>query len=238
MFDERKGVLYTSVPFFCFYSMKLQVKIPENLNEITLGQYQEFLRIEEPTEEDILTIFLGLDLKGLGTIRSSDVDKYATRITALFDQEQKHTLRFDLRGVQFGFIPNIDEITYGENKDLTAYLNDWQTMHKAMAVLYRPVTQKMGHKYLIEEYEGSHKYSEAMREMPLGIVMGSMVFFYNLTNALLKVIPSYLEKEVAKEQMTGQISVGNGEAIKKYIHLLKETSDDLTRLQNFRYIVA
>ena len=218
--------------------MKLQVKIPENLNEITLGQYQEFLKIENPTEEDILTTFLDLNLQGLGTIRSSDVDKYAAKITALFNQEQKHALKFDLRGIEFGFIPNIDEITYGENKDLTAYLNDWQTMHKAMAVLYRPVTQKMGHKYLIEEYEGSHKYSEATKDMPLGIVMGAMVFFYNLTNALLTAIPSYLETVIAKEQTTGQTSVENGEAIKKYIHLLKETSDDLTRLQNFRYIVA
>ena len=118
MFDERKGVLYTSVPFFCFYSMKLQVKIPENLNEITLGQYQEFLRIEEPTEEDILTIFLGLDLKGLGTIRSSDVDKYATRITALFDQEQKHTLKFDLRGVQFGLYQTLMRLHTVKTKTL------------------------------------------------------------------------------------------------------------------------
>ena len=45
--------------------MKIEVNIPENLNDITLGQYQEFLKIEEPTEEDILKVFLGLDLKGL-----------------------------------------------------------------------------------------------------------------------------------------------------------------------------
>ena len=39
--------------------MKIEVNIPENLNDITLGQYQEFLKIEEPTEEDILKVFLG-----------------------------------------------------------------------------------------------------------------------------------------------------------------------------------
>ena len=132
-------------------------------------------------------------------------------------------------------MPNLDDITYGENKDVTAYLNDWQTMHKAMAVLYRPIKQKLGARYLIEDYEGSHKYSEAMKEMPLGIVMGAMVFFYNLTNALLKAIPSYLEKQTEKEQTTGVISAENGEAIKKYIHLLKETSEDLMRLQTYHF---
>lgn len=215
--------------------MKIEVNIPENLNDITLGQYQEFLKIEEPTEEDILKVFLGLDLKGLGKIKASDVDKYANHITSLFEQEQEHVLKFDLKGVQFGFMPNLDEITYGENKDVTAYLNDWQTMHKAMAVLYRPIKQKLGARYLIEDYEGSHKYSEAMKEMPLGVVMGAMVFFYNLTNALLKAIPNYLEKQTEKEQMTGAISAENGEAIKKYIHLLKETSEDLMRLQTYHF---
>ena len=215
--------------------MKIEVNIPENLNDITLGQYQEFLKIEEPTEEDILKVFLGLDLKGLGKIKAADVDKYANHITSLFEQDQQHVLKFDLKGVQFGFMPNLDEITYGENKDVTAYLNDWQTMHKAMAVLYRPITQKLGARYLIEDYEGSHRHSEAMKDMPLGIVMGAMVFFYNLTNALLKVIPNYLEKQTEKEQMTGAISAENGEAIKKYIHLLKETSEDLMRLQTYHF---
>jgi hypothetical protein len=215
--------------------MKIEVNIPENLNDITLGQYQEFLKIEEPTEEDILKVFLGLDLKGLGKIKAADVDKYANHITSLFEQEQEHVLKFDLKGVQFGFMPNLDEITYGENKDVTAYLNDWQTMHKAMAVLYRPIKQKLGARYLIEDYEGSHKYSEAMKEMPLGVVMGAMVFFYNLTNALLKAIPNYLEKQTEKEQMTGAISAENGEAIKKYTRLLKETSEDLMRLQTYHF---
>jgi hypothetical protein len=50
-------------------------------------------------------------------------------------------------------------------------------MHKAMAVLFRPIKKKQGTKYLIEDYEGSHKYSELMKEIPLDVVMGAMVFF-------------------------------------------------------------
>ena len=73
-------------------------------------------------------------------------------------------------------------------------------MHKAMAVLFRPIKQKQRDKYLIEDYEGSHKYSESMKEMPLDVVMGAMVFFYNLTNVLLKSIPSYLEKEARRNR--------------------------------------
>jgi len=124
--------------------MKFEINIPENLNEITLGQYQELLRLEEPTDGDIVRILLNIDLKGLGTIKDSDVDKYSERLTKLFDNKPSHSLKFNLQGVTFGFLPNIDEITYGENKDVTSYLNDWQTMHKAMSVLYRPITNKIG----------------------------------------------------------------------------------------------
>lgn len=218
--------------------MKVQINIPENLNDITLGQYQEFLRLEDPKEDDVLGIFLGLDLNGIGKIKASDVEKYSKHINDLFEQEQQHTLRFNLNGLEFGFIPNLDEITYGENKDVTAYLNDWQNMHKAMAVLYRPIINKFGKKYLVEEYEGSHKYSELMKLMPLGVVMGSLVFFCNLTNELLKAIPSFLEKEMKGEQMSKVILQENGEAIRNYIRSLKETLDDLTKLQTYPYILA
>ena len=218
--------------------MKFEINIPENLNEITLGQYQELLRLEEPTDGDIVRILLDIDLKGLGTIKDSDVDKYSERLTKLFDNKPSHSLKFNLQGVTFGFLPNIDEITYGENKDVTSYLNDWQTMHKAMSVLYRPITNKIGNKYLLEPYGGTHKHSELMKQMPLGVVFGAMVFFWTLTNDLLKAIPNYLQKEAQKELMSGQISVENGEAIRKYTHLLRETLEDLQKLQTFPYIVA
>jgi len=183
-------------------------------------------------------ILLDIDLKGLGTIKDSDVDKYSERLTKLFDNKPSHSLKFNLQGVTFGFLPNIDEITYGENKDVTSYLNDWQTMHKAMSVLYRPITNKIGNKYLLEPYGGTHKHSELMKQMPLGVVFGAMVFFWTLTGDLLKAIPNYLQKEAQKELMSGQISVENGEAIRKYTHLLRETLEDLQKLQTFPYIVA
>lgn len=217
----------------------MKLTIPENLSEITLGQYQKFLSIEEPNNEDILLCFLDLSIDEINNIPLKDVEDITKMIMGCFENRQdvfKQT--FKLNGINFGFIPNLDDITYGENKDITSYINDWEKMNKAMAVLYRPIEQKQGNKYRIEDYKGSHVYSELMKQMPLDVVFGSMVFFYNLTNALLKVIPNYLEKQAKKEQTKGAISAENGEAIKKYIHLLKETSEDLTKLQTYPYTPA
>jgi len=107
-----------------------------------------------------------------------------------------------------------------------------------MAVLFRPIKQKQGSKYLIEEYEGSHKYSEMMKSMPLDVVLGAMVFFWNLTSSLLNCIPNYLENQIKKEQMQKVDSVENGEVIANYIVLLKETLQSLKRLQSYPYINA
>lgn len=38
-----------------------------------------------------------------------------------------------------GFLPKLDEITLGEFIDVESNIGDWQNIHKAMAVLYRPV---------------------------------------------------------------------------------------------------
>jgi hypothetical protein len=213
--------------------MQLEVSIPSTLKEVKLKDYQSLLLIDKPNDEDLLKCILNINTKELGKIKDKDVDYLINHINKLFEQEHKFIPTFNLNGVAYGFIPNLDEITYGENKDITSYINEWGNMHKAMAVLFRPIKLKKNNKYIIEEYEGSHRYAETMKEMPLDVVLGAMVFFYNLTNELLKYIPNYLEKEIMKEQMTGQISQENGVAIQSYMHSLKETLQNLKRLQDY-----
>ena len=218
--------------------MQIEITIPSSLKEVKLKDYQKYLTIKEPTNDDMLKCILNVNQDELGKIKASDIDYLLSIVIDLFKQKQKLIPTFKMYGIEYGFIPNLDEISYGENKDVTAYINNWETMHKAMAVLFRPVKQKQRDKYIIEDYEGSHKYSEVMKDMPLDIVMGAMVFFYNLTNVLLKSIPSFLEKEMKKEQMQGVISPENGEAIQNSILLLKQTLQDLNKLQSFPYINA
>jgi hypothetical protein len=215
--------------------MKIEIDIPTTLNEVKLGSYQKFINIEEPTEIEIIQHLLGVEKQTVLNIKASSVDLLSNSLTELFKEEHTFADRFKLNGVTYGFIPKLDDITYGENKDLTTYLN-WDDMHKAMAVMYRPIKQSLNGKYIIEDYKGSGKYSEIMLEAPLGVVFGAMVFFWRLTNELLKAIPNYLETEAKKEQMQGAISAENGEAIQKSIHLLRETLGDLQKLQGLDYM--
>ena len=218
--------------------MQVEVTVPDSLNQVKLKGYQELLLKEKPTDDDMLKCILNINTKELGKIKDKDVNKLLEIINDLFKKDRKFIPQFKMKGVLYGFVPNLDDITYGENKDITAYISDWGNVHKAMAVLFRPITQKQGSKYLIEEYEGSHKYSEMMKNMPLDVVLGSMVFFWNLTNALLNSIPNYLEKEIKEEQMKGAALAESGEVIQNSILLLKETLHDLQKLQSYPFINA
>ena len=215
--------------------MKVTIQSPDSLNDIPLKHYQEFLSLEEPTNIDVIHIFLRLPIDVIMKASKVDVDRIANEIIEMFNEDCKLQPTFELNGKEFGFIPAIDDIALGEYRDATAYIQDWEDMHKAMAVLYRPVTSSKKvkgfrqKKYLIEDYEGSSKYCEQLKEMPVSIVMGTMVFFYSLLNDLLRVIPHYLLKELTEEQLEMAVSSRSGESITKSILSVRETLEGLKR---------
>lgn len=201
------------------------MKFPETLNDITLNSYQKYLEIEEAKEEDLVKTMLNINDEQLSKFKVSELKTLLNHFEKLFKEDPNFKPTFDMDGVKYGFIPKLDDITYGENKDLTSYINDFKTMHKAMAVAYRPVTHIQGNNYLIEEYKGSYLHSEKMKNAPLDVVLGMTVFFYDLIRELLNLTPSYLEREVEKQASLPE----NGEDMGKYIALLREISQNLTK---------
>jgi len=65
-----------------------------------------------------------------------------------------------------------------------------------MAVMYRPIKKQHKELYSIEKYRGTDKYSEVMRNAPTSAYIGATVFFYNLLNELLSVMPDYINKNL------------------------------------------
>ena len=217
--------------------MKKNITIPQTLNDITLKQWIEYTTLEEPTNERMVSLFCNISGNELLNLPNKIYSKAVDGLSDVIDScngKQTLTLRFKLGGVEYGMIPNLDEITYGENKDLLAMLTDWKTMDKAMAVLYRPITKSSFGTYEIEQYSGKHikENSKFLEHMPLDIVLGAKLFFWSLTNELLRCIPSYLERMIDKEMTTTQqeeLSKKLGVDTKKHITLLKETLEDLTK---------
>ena len=221
--------------------MKIELTIPTTLNDIKLAQYQKFLSIAKDNEESeflqqkMVQLFCGIDLKDVAQIRYKDVAEITANINNLFTKENTFIQRFKMGGVEFGFIPNLDEMSTGEYMDLDTYITDWETMHNAMAVLYRPITNKMGNKYQIEEYKGSITYADVMRHAPLDVVLGAMVFFYNLGNDLLKSTINYLEGNQEVQNILTKHNLENvGDGIQVSMLFLKETLEDLMKFPSYQ----
>ena len=180
--------------------MKVKISIPTTLSEVKLSQYQKFVKIATENEEGtflnqkMVQIFCNVELYVVAKMKQQDLNYAVGKITELFKKIPELVTIFKLNGTEFGFIPNLNDMSSGEYMDLDGYITDWEDSHKSMAVLYRPIKQRLGNKYLIDDYDGSDRYSEQMLDAPMDVVLSSKVFFWTLGRELLKSTMDFLEQ--------------------------------------------
>lgn len=223
--------------------MKLEIIIPTSLSEIKLSQYLKFLSIAEQNEESdflhhkMIQIFCNVELKYIDQFKRTQILEIVNSINSLFEKIPDFKNRFELNGVEYGFIPNLEDITQGEYIDLDNYLPNNSDMNKAMAVMYRPIKQKFKEKYIIEDYVGSDLYSEKMLDAPLDVVLPARVFFYHLGNELLKSTLTYLEEKEPKMILANKLNLEkDGDGIVLSMLSLKGMLEGLMKLPDFRLI--
>ena len=207
--------------------MNIEINVPSSLNEITLGQYQKFLKIAENNPDGnfldakMIEIFCGIPLSDSYKLKMSSVTAILDILNDMLSQTPKHVERFKMNGIEYGFIPDLDEMSLGEYIDLDNNASKWEQMHVAMNVLYRPIkTSKVG-KYNIEEYDV--KFPEVMKDMPLDAAIGSLFFFYNLGMELANHTIAYSVTPAEMEAIQGQLtSQQNGDGINQFMDSLTE----------------
>lgn len=211
--------------------MKANINVPTELNEITLKQYQKFLKVQDSKQNNtflqtkIIEIFCNVKTQDALNIKLSDADRIASLISKMFEQKPDLVKSFWLNNVEYGFVPDLDEITLGEYIDLDTYMGEWENIQIAMNVLYRPIKQKLGQKYLIEEYDPDTK--DKLINMPMDAVFGSIIFFYRLGIELSKTMMNYLENEGGNLQVQGLGFLKNGDGIQAFTDSLEEILQDL-----------
>jgi len=224
--------------------MKVEIQIPSDASEITLQKYQKFVGLKSDADNDefiahkLISIFCGIELKNVRFMKATDVMSIVDTLTTFFNQKHPFINRFELGGKEFGFIPNLENITMDEFVQLDVFTPDWSKMHKAMAVMFRPITKTNKQLYEIEEYNSEITYEEVMLHAPLSVVFGAMVFFWTLKSDLLSSTLNFLEKEM--KLLTNTTKSNNltqdGAGITLSINSVKATLEDLKRLENYTFL--
>lgn len=221
--------------------MKLQLTLPTNINEIKLEQWQKFYEISKNNEESeflyqkMISIFCNVDMKDVAKLKYKDLLLISKEISDVLNEKTNLVQEFTLNGITFGFIPNLEDMSSGEYIDLDTYITDVNSLHKAMAVLYRPINKKLKGKYSIESYIGSDMYANTMKEMPLGIALGAYLFFWTLGIDLLNSTIHYLESNKQLQDILKQNNLGlNGDGINQYTRSLAVMLEDFRKSLNFQ----
>ena len=215
----------------------MKLRVPNKLSEIKLSQYVEYLTLIESLskkDEDFINlkmieIFCGVDYEFAKNLEYTSVLHIVQIIKHTLEQKPdiKDDKLFKIDVWEFGFVPNIEQLKYGEFLDLNSNITDWKNIHISMGVLFRPVTKKRKKMYLVEDYK-KDKYHSVLKDMPMSAVVGSMVFFWNLGIALLNSIPKYLEENQHQmNSQTKQYISENGDGIQQSIDLLTMMLHDM-----------
>ena len=192
--------------------MNVNLRIPTTLNEITLGQYQEYAKLEGLSETDLqlktIEIFCNVPPIVVRNMKATDIVEICSIISGMFDTKHQLISMFKLNGVEYGFIPSLEDMSFGEYVDLDTFIGDNDNLHRAVNVLYRPIEHRQGNRYTIKEYDPNN--SEVAKDMPLDAVLGAVVFFYNLGKDLSVAMLNSLDKKNEQTLAEYLTSMPNG----------------------------
>ena len=209
--------------------MEVKLNIPTTLNEITLGQYQEFDSLDLKNDADVqlkmIEIFCKVPSVVVRNMKATDIVEICNIINAMFETKHQLINTFKLEGQEYGFIPSLEDMTFGEYVDLDTFIGEPENLHRAMNVLYRPIDLKQGNRYTLKEYAPDN--SEDAKNYPLDAVLGAMVFFYSLGKDLSLVMMNSLDTQNEETLAQHLASIPDGDGTTASLQSLTEILQSL-----------
>ena len=178
---------------------KLKDLESDKIKDMTVKEYMTVRGLFEVYKNDSKKVTTEL-LKLNKHLKLKDANKVLlSYLEGLNDKKEAVTQRFTYNGLEYGLIPDFEDMMTNEYIDIELYENDLGNIHRLMAVLYRPITSSYGKLYQIEEYEGSSKYADVMMGVDIKIYHSVIAFFLTLNEILLKDIHESMTKKHLKK---------------------------------------
>ena len=233
--------------------MELNIRIPENWQDVTIQQYLKFYNAMKPYEGadnydtkiiEVAAYYLcSIDADTLNRLPLDAFNEIASSIMQLILSGKKQELvkSFVLGDVKYGFVTNLDQMTYGEYVDLVTYSKDsYENAALLCSILYRPILEEHKDTYRIQDYKGTDESQIELfyKKLTMDVVFGSLGFFLNLQADLSKSTLTYTIQEMTKmmkgtETSTAvQILEENGVSMEQLLLLQEMIQQSSTQSQD------
>ena len=186
-------------------------ELPTDWKEVSISQYANLMKVLEIEEmndiENIirtLEALIGIESRILTKAPLKYLKEVYAELSILTSKQPSNYLKkvIEIEGIEYGMIPNFEDLTLGEFADLDNYLQDsWNNLDKIFAVLYRPIVERKGDKYIIEDYtlkDIKDRRKIFSDRLSIDTAFGAMVFFYDIGSKLTENMVSYLEMQNQK----------------------------------------
>lgn len=184
--------------------MELTIKIPEDYSSIPLKKYL-VMQTELKNYEDNEEAQVALMLHHLCDIPEEYVTKLSVETYTMLKAELSKFIDntrlplqkiINIDGKEYGFEPNLSQLSYGAYLDITKYdtFQIDENWAKIMSILYRPITDKKGDMYSIKSYDGNIDDKKFL-QIGMDIHFGALFFLLNLSMELLNATLKSLKVE-------------------------------------------
>ena len=217
----------------------MRVIIPTDLKDIKLSQYLRYLKVVKENQDDetfvciqMVAIFCNLSVADVMRLPVNDFAEIVELLAKVLDQKPKLVKTFKMNGTEFGFIPNLDKMTIGEHATIDSLLGTDENLSLLMSVLYRPITKKVYPFYTIEAYDGDESKAELFNDVRMDVVIGSILFFWNLSKELLSNTLSHLESKAMREgKSLEEVFTKDGDGINHLLDFRVSLESNLEKLE-------
>jgi len=171
-----------------------KIKVNLDYNTITVKQYVDFLN-NEGNDIGQVSAIIGQSKDFVRQLTPEDIEKV---INGFRDVIGTPMANHQHKWNGYGFIPDINKISFGEWLDLDTNCKDFpKNLPKLLSILYRPILSEIGTKYKIEQYTADHlSNAKDFESMPLSIANGALLFFSTIESELVTTSLSYLEQQI------------------------------------------
>lgn len=197
---------------------RLKVSVPESLTDITVGQYLKFRKYNITAETDndfvvrkVLQAFYNISPDKHDGINQKDLSVLVKAVLKVLEEKPGIITRFTMGDIEWGLIPNIDAITFGEYVDMRSIKP--AEFDKLLAILYRPVIEEgTDGRYDIEAYQGWTEYHNQMHEAPLDVLYGVFNFFLGLLESTMNSTLNSVKESLKKTQTRQKQGLTSGKS--------------------------